>query len=100
MTYECFISIIKSDVFKRNIHILYKLKEVDINENDIPTKEKIQSESSWIQSKNEYCWWKKSFSSQKSKRKKSIISLGRIYVAFSSIQNMFDTYVQNMGDER
>ena len=29
---------------------------------------------------------KKSFSCQKSKRKKTVISLGRIYVAFSSIQ--------------
>ncbi len=41
MTYGHFVSIIKSDVFKRNMHILYKLKEVDINENDIPTKEEI-----------------------------------------------------------
>ena len=32
MTYGHFVSIIKSDVFKRNMHILYKLKEVDINQ--------------------------------------------------------------------
>ena len=37
-----------------------------------------------IQSKNEYSWRKKSFSSQKIKRKKAVISVGRIYVAFSS----------------
>ena len=56
------------------------------NENDISAKEKIQSKSSRIQSKNEHTRRKKSFSCQKSKRKKTVISLGRIYVAFSSIK--------------
>ena len=35
--------------------------------------------SSWLQSKNEQRRWKKSTCKQKSKRKKEIISLGRIY---------------------
>ena len=60
---------------------------MESNENDISAKETFQSESSWIQSKNEHSGRKKSFSCQKSKRKKTVISLGRIYVAFSSIQN-------------
>ena len=55
-------------------------------ENDISAKEKISCESSWIQSKNEHSRRKKSFSCQKSKRKKTVISIGRINVAFSSIQ--------------
>ena len=59
---------------------------MDINEDDIPAKETFQSESSWIQSKNGHSRWKKSFSSQKIKRKKAVISVGRIYVAFSSMQ--------------
>ena len=48
---------------------------MDINEDDIPAKETFQSESSWIQSKNGHSRWKK-----------SIISIGHIYVAFSSMQ--------------
>ena len=60
---------------------------MESNENDISAKETFQSESSWIQSKNEHSRRKKSSRSQKSKRKKKIISVGRIYVAFSSIQN-------------
>ena len=59
---------------------------MDINEDDIPAKETFQSESSWIQSKNGHSRWKKSSCSKKSKRKKSIISIGHIYVAFSSMQ--------------
>ena len=59
-------------------------KEVPDNENDISAEETFQSEGSRIQSKNEYSWRKKSFSSQKIKRKKAVISVGRIYVAFSS----------------
>ena len=54
-------------------------------ENDISAKEAFQSESSWFQSENEYTGRKKGFSSQKVKRKKKIISVGRKYVAFSSI---------------
>jgi len=53
-------------------------------ENDISAEKAFQSESSWIQSENEDCGRKKSYSSQKIKRKKEIISVGRIYVAFSS----------------
>ena len=60
---------------------------MESNENDISAKETFHSESSWIQSKNEHGRRKKSSRSQKSKRKKKIISVGRIYVAFSSIQN-------------
>ena len=59
---------------------------MDINEDDIPAKETFQSESSWIQSKNGHSRWKKSSCSKKSKRKKIIISIGHIYVAFSSMQ--------------
>ena len=54
-------------------------------ENDISAEEKIQSESSRIQSKNEHSKRKKSSCCQKSKRKKSIVSIGRIFVAFSSL---------------
>ena len=61
------------------------LKEVPHYENDIPAKEEIQSESSRIQSENEHSWRKKSSGCQKSKRKKTVISLGRRHVAFSSI---------------
>ena len=53
---------------------------MDINEDDIPAKETFQSESSWIQSKNGHSRWKKSSCSKKSKGKKSIISIGHIYV--------------------
>ena len=59
---------------------------MDINEDDIPAKETFQSESSWNQSKNGHSRWKKSSCSKKSKGKKSIISIGHIYVAFSSMQ--------------
>lgn len=65
----------------------FQIKEVESNENDISAEEAFQSKSSWIQSKNEHGRRKKSSGSQKSKRKKKIISVGRIYVAFSSIQN-------------
>ena len=69
------------------------------NENDISAEETFQSEGSRIQSKNEYSWRKKSFSSQKIKRKKAVISVGRIYVAFSSIEKYFDTTVKNVFQE-
>ena len=67
-----------------NIWKIGKSKEVPDNENDISAEETFQSEGSRIQSKNEYSWRKKSFSSQKIKRKKAVISVGRIFVAFSS----------------
>ena len=50
-------------------------------------KKRSRAKSSRIQSKNEHTRRKKSFSCQKSKRKKTVISLGRIYVAFSSIKS-------------
>ena len=53
-------------------------------ENDISAEKAFQSKGSWIPRKNEYSGRKKSVSSQKIKRKKEIISVGRIYVAFSS----------------
>ena len=52
------------------------------NENDISAEKEIQSQSSWIQGKNENSRRKKSISCQKSKRKKEIISIGRSIVAF------------------
>ncbi len=55
------------------------------HENDISAKEKIPCKGSWIQSKNEYSRRKKSISCQKSKRKKTVISIGRMNVAFSSM---------------
>ena len=51
-----------------------RYKEVDIYENDVSAEEETEIQSAWIQSKDE-----------DSRRKKSIISVGRIYVAFSSI---------------
>ena len=51
-------------------------------EDDIPTKKETESESSRFQKQNEHSRRKKSFSCQKSKRKKSIVSIGRRYVAF------------------
>ena len=62
-------------------------KEVDIDEDDVPAKEETEIQGSWIQIQNEHQRWKKSTCKQKSERKKSIISVGRIYVAFSSIKN-------------
>ncbi len=51
-------------------------------EDDISAEEEIQSKGSWLQSKNEHSRRKKSLSCKKSKRKKSFVSIGRIYVAF------------------
>ena len=62
-----------------------RYKEVDIYENDVSAEEETEIQSAWIQSKDEDSRRKKSACKQKSKRKKSIISVGRIYVAFSSI---------------
>lgn len=61
-------------------------KEVPQHEDDFPAEEQTEIKSSWLQSKNEQRRWKKSTCKQKSKRKKEIISVGRIYVAFSSTQ--------------
>ena len=43
------------------IYISFQIKEVESNENDISAKETFQSESSWIQSKNEHGRRKKKF---------------------------------------
>ena len=73
-------------------------------EDDISAEEEIQIKGSWFQSKNEHGRRKKSFSCQKSKRKKSIVSIGRSYVAFSSIiksreENMiFSESLKKYGD--
>jgi hypothetical protein len=64
-----------------------ELKEVLENENDIPTEKAVQIQSARIQKENEHSRRQKSFSSQKIKRKKKIISIGRIFVAFSSMGN-------------
>ena len=54
-------------------------------ESNVSAEEKTESESSRIPFQNGNSWWKKSFSSKKSKRKKENFRLGRIYVAFSSM---------------
>jgi hypothetical protein len=53
-------------------------------ENDISAQKAFQSKGPRFQSKDEYTGRKKSSGSQKIKGKKEIISVGRIYVAFSS----------------
>ena len=55
------------------------MREVDINEDDIPAEEEAKSKGSWFPCKNEDCRRKKSACKQKIKRKKKIISLGRMY---------------------
>ena len=97
MTYALFFTIIKSSVFwvkmRKNLLIIVNTliikyvsqREVYGDEDDISAEEEIKIQSSWFQSKNEHSRRKKSISCQKSKRKKTVISLGRIYVAFSSI---------------
>ena len=97
MTYALFFTIIKSSVFlgkdaEKFVIIVNTLiikyvsqREVYGDEDDISAEEEIKIQSSWFQSKNEHSRRKKSISCQKSKRKKTVISLGRIYVAFSSI---------------
>ena len=51
-------------------------------EDDISAEKEIQIKGSWISGKNEHSRRKKSLSCKKSKRKKSIVSIGRRYVAF------------------
>ncbi len=60
------------------------------NEDDISAKKEIQSQGTRIPGKNEHSRRKKSTGFQKSKGKKKIISVGRIFVAFSSIKNRLD----------
>ena len=80
-----FAYIIETMFSKQIKQILYLIRRSRNNENDISAEEKIQSESSRIQSKNEHCRRKKSTCCQKIKRKKKIISIGRRCVAFSSM---------------
>ncbi len=54
-------------------------------ENDISAEEALQSKSTRLQGKNEHAGRKKSPGSQKIKRKKEIIRVGRSFVAFSSL---------------
>ena len=46
------------------------------------------SKSSWFQSKNEHGWRKKSISCQKSKRKKSFVSIGHFTWSFPLYKKM------------
>ncbi len=57
-------------------------KEVRFHENDISAQEAFKSQGSRIQSENEYEGWKKGFSGQTCKRKKSIVRLGHRNVTF------------------
>ncbi len=54
-------------------------------ENDISAEEALQSKSTRLQGKDEHARRKKSLGSQKVKRKKEIIRVGRSFVAFSSL---------------
>lgn len=63
---------------------------MESNENDISAKETFQSESSWIQSKNEHGRRKKSFGRKKSKRKKEIISLGHMFCGLFFLSGIAD----------
>lgn len=59
------------------------------DEDDIPTKKETEGEGSRFQTENENCRRKKGIGCKKIKRKKKIISIGHIYVVFSSIQGSF-----------
>ena len=59
------------------------IKEVFRYEDDISAKEEIQSQGSWVPCQNEHSWRQKGSVRKKSKRKKSVIRLGRRNVAFS-----------------
>lgn len=63
--------------------IFHKKKEVYPHENDISAKKETEIQGPWLSCKNEYSGWKKSFSCKKSKRKKEIISIGRVMWPFS-----------------
>ena len=69
--------------------VFFKSEEVDRYENDISAKKETQEKSSRFQKKNEYSKWKKSIGCKKIKRKKKIVSLGHIFVVFSSIMKEF-----------
>lgn len=50
-------------------------KEVQINENDLPAKDKAEKKGTRIQKENENQEWQKRIKEKKSKRKKSVISI-------------------------
>lgn len=58
------------------------------NEDDIPTKKETAGEGSRFQTENENCRRKKSIGCKEIKRKKEIVSIGHIYVVFSSIMGI------------
>lgn len=64
--------------------VSYKGRCMD-NEDDISAEEETKIKGSWFQGKNEHTGWKEGTGCQKSKGKKAVNSLGRIFVAFSSI---------------
>ena len=78
--------------------MLFRRGGVLKDENDISAKEEIQSKSSWIQSQNEYCRRQKSVSGKKIKRKKEVISLGRIMWPFSLVCEFFAYDFLRIGD--
>lgn len=61
-------------------------REVAVYEDDISAEEKAALQSTRLQSENEQRWRKKSAGSQKSKRKKEIIRIGRSFVAYFSME--------------
>ena len=62
--------------------MFFNVKEVDIYEDDIPTKKETEISSTWFQLKHEYSGRKKSFGCKKIKGKKKIISIGHKFVVF------------------
>lgn len=69
--------------------MFFSIEEVEFYENDLSTKKKTEIKSTWFQKKDEYGWRKKSIGSQKTERKKKIISIGHNLVLFSSIKGVF-----------
>ena len=65
--------------------VFFKAEEVYRYENDISAEEKAKIKSAWFSEKNENSRRKKGIGCKKIKRKKKIVSLGHIFVTFSSI---------------
>ena len=93
LTGASFVRIMKNDVLQAISDKVEKFANYDrylvakrrcrSYENDISAQEEIQIQGSRLQSQNEYGWRKKSIGFQKSKGKKSIISIGHKFVVFS-----------------
>ena len=64
-------------------------REVQFHENDISAEEETAVQSTRLQSENEQRWRKESAGSQKSKRKKEIIRIGRSNVAYFSMDFLY-----------